>query len=139
MMEALRFRPPATNCTYIMLTKDTQIGKYKFKANDDISVNFMGLHFNQQEWKNPYNFIPERFDNENEASLTPSGKKRNPYSWLPFNAGKRICFGKTFAELNLKIIAVYLTQYFNFELLDKKFSEIEFPILHAGMSNTVPI
>ena len=109
------------------------------KANDDISINFMGLHFNQNEWKDPYKFLPERFDQENEASLTPSGNKRNPYSWLPFNAGKRICFGKTFAEMNLKLIAVYLTQYFNFEIVDKKFTATEFPMLHVGMSNTVPI
>lgn len=55
--------------------------------------------------------------------MTPEGKKRNPMSWCPFSGGKRICFGKTFAESNLKIMLTYFTQYFDFEFVEKeKFS-----------------
>ena len=42
--------------------------------------------------------MPERFDAESPWSLTPSGGKRNPHSFIPFLGGKRICVGKTFAE-----------------------------------------
>ena len=71
--------------------------------------------------------------------LTPSGKKRNSFSWVPFAGGKRICFGKTFAEMNLKVVAVYLTKYFNFEMVDEKHKAKEYPLLCVGMSKTVPI
>ena len=79
------------------------------KAYDRINVNIEGLHYNQNEWKFPYKFCPERFDHEHEMSLTPSGHKRNPYSWLPFNGGKRVCFGKTFVDCISKVTATYLT------------------------------
>ena len=36
-------------------------------------------------------------------------------SWVPFNGGKRICFGKTFAEYVLRTICVMMAARFNFE------------------------
>jgi cytochrome P450 len=65
--------------------------------------------------------------------LTPSGEKRIPTSWAPFAGGKRVCFGKTFAEENLKFVVTYLSQHFNFELVNKKY-ETELPMAHFGQS-----
>jgi len=39
---------------------------------------------------------------------------------MPFSGGKRICLGKTFAEINLRLIAIYLTELFDFDFKDKK-------------------
>ena len=72
-------------------------------------------------------------------SLTPGGKKRNPSSFIPFSGGKRVCFGKTLAEMNLKVIAVYLSQYFDFEMVDKQYKANNYPLLAAGMSKFIPI
>jgi cytochrome P450 len=49
-------------------------------------------------------FIPERFDPSSKYYLTPSGKKRHMNSFGPFLGGKRICVGKTFAEIVSKIV-----------------------------------
>ena len=87
VLEALRFNPPVLHSSYISLNQDSQIGNYKFKAGDNICCNFEALHKNKNEWQKPREFLPERFDHENELSLTPQGKKRNTYSWLPFNGG----------------------------------------------------
>jgi len=87
---------------------------------------------NAHEWQRPHEFIPERFDPTNPISLTASGEKRHPGSWAPFSGGKRVCFGKTFAEADLKFVATYLSQYFNFELVDKKY-ETQFPTAQFGM------
>ena len=54
-------------------------------------------------------------------------------SWLPFSGAQYTCFGKTFADISLKILAIYMTQFFNFEFVDKKY-ESEIPIAHLGMS-----
>lgn len=49
--------------------------------------------------------------------------------------------GKTLAEANLKIAGTYLSQYFNFELLDKKRygPKDSYPRSHSFMNGTMPI
>jgi len=91
-------------------------------------VSFYGLHFNTNEWQRPREFLPDRFDPEHPLYLTPSGKKRNSASWCPFFGGQRICFGKTFAENDMKIIATYFTQYFDLEFVDKEKYKDSYPI-----------
>jgi len=63
----------------------------------------------------PGEFLPERFNPESPLYITPNGKKRNPYSWLPFGGGRRMCFGKTLAEINMKFLAAYMSQFFEME------------------------
>ena len=53
-------------------------------------------------------------------SLTPDGKMRHPNAYAPFSGGKRVCFGKTFAEVSLKIVTTYLTQAFDVELINEE-------------------
>ena len=105
----------------------------KVRKGDEFQIFIHGLHFNAKEWQRPYEFIPERFDTSNPISLTTSGQKRNPASWAPFSGGKRVCFGKTFADLNIKFVALYFSQHFNFEFVDKQY-ETKFPIAQFGMS-----
>jgi cytochrome P450 len=59
--------------------------------------------------------LPERWDPTNPLFLTPDGKKRNPFSFIPFSGGKRVCFGKTFAEAGLKYFVTYLTQLYDMD------------------------
>ena len=96
-------------------------------------INLYGLHYDAAQWQKPLEFIPERFDHSNPISLTPSGKKRNPSSYSPFSGGKRVCFGKTFADSTFKITTTYLTQAFNFKFVNKKF-ETELPVAKFTMS-----
>ena len=107
--EALRVFPPVPSSSMYMVTKDTKLGKYTFRTGDSLVVNFSGLHRSSSEWLRPNEFLPRRFDTSDPLSKTPSGKKRNPYAFCPFNGGKRICFGKTFAEANLRIVGTYLS------------------------------
>jgi len=75
-----------------------------------LKVNIHGLHYNTSQWKRPKEFIPERFDPKDEMFFTPDGKKRHPFTYAPFNGGKRVCFGKTFAEATIKMVTTYFTQ-----------------------------
>jgi len=93
--------------------------KLLVKKGDRVRVLPWALHKHSGEWQRPHEFLPDRFDPDSPLYLTPAGKKRNPMSWVPFSGGKRICFGKTFAESNLKIMLSYFTQYFEFEYVDK--------------------
>ena len=111
---------PLPTSSHYCLSQDAKVGKYDVKAGDNFIINMNGLHKNRAEWQRPMEFLPERFDPTDPLSLTPAGKKRHTMSWVPFFGGKRVCFGKTFAEANLKLVSTYLTQYFDFEFVEKE-------------------
>jgi cytochrome P450 len=128
--EALRVNSPAPTSSHLHFEKDTKIGGLHVKAYDPILINIYPMHYNSRYWQDPKRFNPDRFDPEHPDSLTPDGKKRPQTCWLPFNGGKRICFGKTFAEMVLKVITSMLSQRFNFELVEAgKYDERSFPLL----------
>ena len=139
ILEGLRFNPPIPQSPSVDIIHDCKIGKFNFKVGDKMCFNYVALHQNENEWQRPLEFLPERFDHADPLSLTPGGKKRNPYSFAPFNGGKRICFGKTFADMNMKVVAIYASQYFNWVFQGEKYSATKFPMLHLGMSKPVPI
>ena len=139
MNEALRYEPPVSVPTTVYCLDDVQLGNYKFEKGDFIIPNFYGLHMNESEWQRPSEFLPDRFDNSNELSRTPEGKKRNPASFCPFNGGMRICLGKTFAEAQLKLVSTYMTQSFDFKHVDPKFQAGEFPYAHFVQSQVKPV
>ena len=104
-----------------------------------LAFDFEHLQLNRDEWKLPHQFLPERFDPNDEMSLTPKGTKRNPYSWVPFHGGRRVCFGKTFADMIIKVFATYASQFFEFRFVSDEYSANKFPMLHAGMTKTIEI
>lgn len=72
------------------------------------------IHHNTKYWKDPELFIPERFDPTSTYYLQPDGKKRHPMSFIPFIGGKRICTGKTFAEVVAKLVVPALLGKYEF-------------------------
>ena len=96
-------------------------GKYSFEPGDIMSIQFEGLAQDPNQWQRPTEFLPQRFDNSDPLSLTPSGKKRHVNSWVPFHGGSRVCFGKTLAEAQIKVLHSYLTQKFNLEFEEEKY------------------
>mmetsp|Transcript_9770 Transcript_9770/g.9555 ORF Transcript_9770/g.9555 Transcript_9770/m.9555 type:complete len:115 (-) Transcript_9770:68-412(-) len=90
------------------------------------------IHRNPNEWREPDEYIPERFDPQSDYFLTPAGKKRNPYSFIPFHGGKRICLGKTFAETIAKYVISAVMGKFDFEFMEpEKMTKEEKPYIQA--------
>ena len=141
MLEALRFETPVPFASHTVLSKTCKVGKLTIKPGTMMLMNIRGLHHNSNEWQRPKEFLPDRFDASNELWLTPAGTKRSAFSFFPFNGGKRICFGKTFAEASLKIVATYLTQNFDmaFEETDKYPDTNHLPLSQLNQSETPPI
>ena len=138
--EGLRFQGPGGVSPIVFKQDVTLANKLKIKKGDRVRVLNWALHKHSGEWQRPHEFLPERFDPESPLYLTPSGKKRNSASWVPFSGGKRICFGKTFAESNLKIILTYFTQYFDFEYVDKSLCEGDkYPVAVMFQSKNPPL
>jgi len=58
----------------------------------------------------PEAFIPERFTRERKAAL-PRG------AYVPFGGGKRVCIGKRFGQIEVKLVATMLLQRLRLDLL----------------------
>ncbi|KAF5283745.1 hypothetical protein FQR65_LT02639 [Abscondita terminalis] len=69
------------------------------------------LHFNESYFPNPYDYNPERFNEENKHKI-------DPYVFLPFSAGPRSCLGKRFALMNLKICIIFFVKCFRIEQVE---------------------
>jgi cytochrome P450 len=52
--------------------------------------------------------------------LKPNGEKRHPFSFQPFLGGRRICLGKTFAEVVAKFIIPAFLCRMDFEMADSE-------------------
>jgi cytochrome P450 family 4 len=141
--EALRFQAPVHNTTKMELSEDCSIkgtdSTFNLRKGAAIYIDILGLHFNATEWQRPHEFLTDRFDTESPLYKRPDGKKRNPFSFLPFSAGRRVCFGKTFAEQVLKYTITYLTQHFDFEFCEPEKYKDSYPFAVIMQSNIEPI
>ncbi|CAM3626647.1 cytochrome P450 [Flavobacterium chungbukense] len=86
--ESMRLYPPAW-ITDRQNVEDDSLGKFNIKKGTLIGVSFYELHRNEKYWKNPNDFIPERFLGEQ--------KKYSMQYFYPFGAGPRMCIGAGFA------------------------------------------
>lgn len=109
LFETLRLHPP--------VPMDT-----KFPENDDILPNGVEVKAGSTIVYSPYifgrikqifgedvdKFVPERFENN----------KFTDYEFLAFNAGPRLCLGKFFAILEVKVVMTRLLRRYKFTLVD---------------------
>jgi cytochrome P450 len=54
---------------------------------------------------------------DNEWLLTPDGKPRNPLAFTPFFGGKRVCLGKTFAEVTIRFTLPLIYHHLDFDFV----------------------
>ena len=78
---------PAVWSSSRITSQDTDLGPYAIAKDSVVTVDILGLQHNEEDWKNPYTFDPERFNPENDSA------KRNGSAWQPFGNGKRQCIG----------------------------------------------
>ena len=139
IQEALRIQSPGQVTSQMEALEDFTAGNLKLKKGTQFMIWMHGMHYNSKEWQRPFEFLPERFNPKSPLYLTLDGKKRNPSSWSPFSGGKRVCFGKTFAEANLKFMSTYLSQFFDFEFVEPEKYKDCFPYAIAFQPVTRPI
>jgi cytochrome P450 len=86
----------------------TELGPYKIPSNVMVYVLFYRLHNNGKLWRDPHEFLPERWAEQAEeapagkgdaAAPAPSGADveplaRNDKTFLPFSEGPRGCLGQ---------------------------------------------
>ncbi|XP_060853196.1 probable cytochrome P450 6a13 isoform X1 [Rhopalosiphum padi] len=84
-----------------------------------IIIPTFSLHFDPRYFSDPEVFNPERFSAEENA-------KRPNGVYLPFGNGPRICIGKRFAEMEMKLALVDILSKFEVEPCEKTEIPIQF-------------
>jgi cytochrome P450 len=88
-------------------------GGYDIPKGTTVFINFWALHHDPKYWKDPDEFNPYRYLDENGKS-----KPTKSYSWLPFSAGRRVCLGETLAKPEILLMCANLLQRFEIRLPD---------------------
>ncbi|MBC3756879.1 cytochrome P450 [Hyunsoonleella sp. SJ7] len=104
--ESLRLYPPAW-ITDRMNIQDDNIGSYKLKKGTIIGTSIYELHRNKKYWKQPDQFKPERFFEENRKAILPY--------YMPFGAGPRLCIGNNFAMYEMMLTLNAILNRFHIE------------------------
>lgn len=84
----------------------------KLKPGDRIVIPIYGIHRDPAYYPNPEKFDPERFSEENKTNL-------NPYVYMPFGVGHRLCLGYRFALLEMKALLYHMLMKFELLPTDK--------------------
>jgi cytochrome P450 len=108
MQEAMRLYPPAWAFER-QAVEDDEIGGYAIPKGTTIAICPYVLHRNPAIWENPERFDPDRF-------LPERSNERSRFAYLPFGDGPRVCIGKGFAMMAMKIILAMLACSFRWRM-----------------------
>nr|UZE89907.1 cytochrome P450 CYP9GP3 [Chrysoperla zastrowi sillemi] len=128
--ESFRKWPPATsldrvcNKKYTLNVDDQEI---VIEPEMFIICPVLGIHRDPKYYPNPDKFDPERFNDENKASI-------HPMTYMPFGAGPRICIASRFAIMEVKLFLCYILANFNLEPTEK--TPIPLKIKMSGFTYT---
>ena len=105
--ETLRIDPPSFASLMYYAKENIKICGVSIEKGTNIYAQMMLSGINAEEWKEPLEFIPERFDPDSEYFFKPNSSKkehRDPRIYIPFSLGIRNCPGQSLAKLELRVI-----------------------------------
>lgn len=105
--EALRLHPPTPLMLPHRSNANVKIGGYDIPKGSIVHVNVWAVARDPAAWKNPLEFWPERFMEEDVDM------KGHDFRLLPFGAGRRVCPG---AQLGINLVTSmlgHLLHHFN--------------------------
>lgn len=112
--EAMRMYPPFWMIDRIAMYDDEACG-IKIPAGVTVVPYIYGTHHNEAQWKDPYNFDPNRFDMTREEN-----RERHSLAHIPFGSGPRICIGQNMAILQMLFIVALVIRDYDFRLTNNQ-------------------
>lgn len=103
IQETMRLYPPVWSLIRVATEPDVIAGK-EIRPGDRIVLFSYGAHHNPRFWKDPEEFIPERWMDKTQ--------KQVKYSYVPFGAGKRSCIGGAMSQVeNTLALSILLRRF----------------------------
>jgi len=109
--EILRIAPPVRAPVPRKNREEEKFGDYVIPAGSEICYTIYALHHNEQVWKNPDIFDPDRFLPENL-------EKQHDIGFMPFMLGSRNCLGQHVALLEIKTFVVEIFGRYSVTIAD---------------------
>lgn len=113
--ETLRMEPPTPVSGAACFSSDVTIGDVTFPKDMGFVICMFLMHMDKTEWIFPTSFIPDRFDSTSPYFLRPDSNKRSSMAFNPFLGGKRVCLGKSFAEITIRNTIPLLFHHIDFD------------------------
>ncbi|KAK7349661.1 hypothetical protein VNO77_07203 [Canavalia gladiata] len=108
--ETLRLHLPAPLLVQRETNEKCVLDGYEIPAKTIVYVNAWAIHRDPEAWKDPNEFLPERFLDSNIDF------RGQDFELIPFGAGRRICPGMSMAITSLDVILANLLNSFDWEL-----------------------
>ncbi|XP_068450959.1 1,25-dihydroxyvitamin D(3) 24-hydroxylase, mitochondrial [Clinocottus analis] len=120
LKESMRLSPsvPFTSRT---LDKDTVLGDYAIPKGTVVMINSNALGSNEEFFDDSKRFKPERWLRKNNTI--------NPFTYVPFGIGKRMCIGRRLAELQLQLAMCWLVRDYEIVATDNE----PLDVVHSGL------
>lgn len=83
--------------------RDLVLGGYQIPKGQYIAMPQIIMSHEESNFQRPSEYIPERFL---KSEPFPELKPRQPFSFLPFGFGPRMCIGKRIADLEMETVMV---------------------------------
>jgi cytochrome P450 family 12 len=112
--EALRMLPPASG-TIRAAGQELVIQGYQIPQGTNLLVSNALLSMEEQHFPRSQEFLPERWIRENADSGCPNARNANPFVYLPFGFGARMCVGRRMAEMEIEVLVARMVREFQIE------------------------
>jgi cytochrome P450 len=112
ILETLRLYPPGWIVDRISL-EDDQVLDYVLPKGTIWFIYIRGMHRHPKYWKDPEQFLPDRWDDPN----------LNKEAYMPFGTGPRLCIGEHFAMMEMQLILTEIIRLWDITLISKVVTE----------------
>jgi carotene epsilon-monooxygenase len=115
--ESMRLYPHPPVLIRRALEDDELPGGWKVHKGQDVMISVYNIHRSESVWKDPDDFLPERWSEYNQPRENPN-ERNTDYHYIPFSGGARRCVGDQFALLESYAALSVLLSRFDFRLVE---------------------
>ena len=124
MKESMRLTPTGSMFSRV-LTEDNTIGGVRIPKKTNVLADLYGMQMDERYWREPNEFLPERWENRKDI---------DPFSYIPFGVGARMCMGRRLAEAEMQLITAQLCRHYRVHLEKEPERSFETLITPKGLN-----
>lgn len=118
--EVLRIDPAGNRSLRYDPQEDINICGVPIPKHSIVLVMVLASHYNTEQFPEPYEFRPERFDPSSELFIA----NKHPFAYIPFSFNARKCPGMILALIEIKAILAYMMTKIEYEIDQKLLDDI---------------